>query len=201
MYRCPCRQSIFRSYNIHFQCCAFWWRSFHMPVWKRTHKGLRVSNVALLWVVFKWHHGSKGVKDQIAPTCNYMLQHLAACWKSQTQAAKQLLGHTKILHTLVGMGRVRVRVIWSLTPRAAAVPYPILHTLVGMDRVRVIWSLTPRAAAVPYPILHTLVGMGRVRVRVIWSLTPRAAAVPYPGNVTWISHKGQWRIKLGGDKI
>ena len=143
MYGCPCRQSIFRSYNIHFQSYAFWWRSFHMPVWKRTHKGLRVSNVALLWVVFKWRHGSKGVKDQIAPTCNYMLQHLAAaCWKSQTQAAKQLLGHTKILHTLVGMGRVRV----------------------------------------------------------IWSLTPRAAAVPYPGNVTWISHKGQWSIKLGGEK-
>ena len=29
---------------------------------KRRQKGLRVSNVALLLVVFKWHHGSEGVK-------------------------------------------------------------------------------------------------------------------------------------------
>ena len=32
-----------------------------MPVGRR-QKGLRVSHFALLWVVFKWHHGSEGVK-------------------------------------------------------------------------------------------------------------------------------------------
>ena len=33
-----------------------------MPERKRRQKGLRVSNFALLLVVFKWHHGSEGVK-------------------------------------------------------------------------------------------------------------------------------------------
>ena len=56
-----CKQYIFRSYNICFQCCAFWWKSFHVPVRKRRPKGLRVSNFTLLWVVFKWQHGSEGV--------------------------------------------------------------------------------------------------------------------------------------------
>ena len=30
-----CKQYIFWSYNIYFQCCAFWWKSFHMPVQKK----------------------------------------------------------------------------------------------------------------------------------------------------------------------
>ena len=37
---------------------------FHMPVRKRRQKGLRVSGFALLWVVFKWHHGSEVVKPK-----------------------------------------------------------------------------------------------------------------------------------------
>ena len=47
---CACRQYIFRSYNIDFECYAFCWRQ----------TTLRVSNFSLLWVVFKWH-GSEGV--------------------------------------------------------------------------------------------------------------------------------------------
>ena len=35
-----------------------------MSVRKRIQKDLRMSNFALLWVVFKWHHGSKGVNRQ-----------------------------------------------------------------------------------------------------------------------------------------
>ena len=63
MQRGTCKQSIFRSCNIyvlHFDGDPF---SFHMPVWKRRQKGLRTSNFALLWVIFKWHHGSEGVKN------------------------------------------------------------------------------------------------------------------------------------------
>ena len=59
-----CKQYIFPSYNIfYFQCCAFWWKSVYMPVQKRRQKGWRVSNLVLLLVVFKWHHGREGVKD------------------------------------------------------------------------------------------------------------------------------------------
>ena len=32
---------------------------------RRSQKGLRVSDFALLSVVFKWHHGSEGVKESI----------------------------------------------------------------------------------------------------------------------------------------
>ena len=59
MHGHACRQYFFRSYNIYFQCHAFWLRSFHMPVWKRRQKGSRVSNFTLLWVIFKWYHGSE----------------------------------------------------------------------------------------------------------------------------------------------
>ena len=33
-----------------------------MPVRRRRQKGLSVSHFALLLVIFKWHHGSEGVK-------------------------------------------------------------------------------------------------------------------------------------------
>ena len=38
-----CKQYIFRSYNIYFQCCVFWWKSCHMPVRKRKEKDLSLS--------------------------------------------------------------------------------------------------------------------------------------------------------------
>ena len=50
-----------------------------------------------------------------APVCNHMHQDLCARYKSQTLAAIPLFGHTKILHTLIGMGRAAL---------ATAVPYP-----------------------------------------------------------------------------
>ena len=59
IHRCACKQCIFRSCNISFQCCAFWWKPFHLPVQNRKPKGWRVSNFAILWVVFKWLHGSE----------------------------------------------------------------------------------------------------------------------------------------------
>ena len=65
VHRRACKQYIFRSYNICFKCYAFWWKSFCMPVWKRRQKDWRVSNFALLWVVFKWHHGSEGVNSVV----------------------------------------------------------------------------------------------------------------------------------------
>ena len=37
-----------------------------MPVWKRKQKGLRVSSITFVLVIFKWHHGSEGVKDKSA---------------------------------------------------------------------------------------------------------------------------------------
>ena len=43
---------IFLFEDIYWQCCEFWWMSFHMP---------------LLLVVFKWQHGSEGVK--VASEC------------------------------------------------------------------------------------------------------------------------------------
>ena len=69
MLRCACKQYIFQSCNICFECYAFWWKSFHTPVQKRRQKGLRVSDFALLWVVFKWNHGSEGVKLPYVCVC------------------------------------------------------------------------------------------------------------------------------------
>ena len=40
MHGRACKQYTFRSYNIYFQCCTFWWRSFHMPVSRRRQKRL-----------------------------------------------------------------------------------------------------------------------------------------------------------------
>ena len=74
-----CKQCIFWSYNVYFQFYAFWWRSFHMPVWKRRQKGLRVSNFALSWVVFKWHHGSEGVNVHL---------HVYTWWQPECSAVE-----------------------------------------------------------------------------------------------------------------
>ena len=35
VHRRACKQYVFRSCDIYFQCYEFWWRSFHMPVRKR----------------------------------------------------------------------------------------------------------------------------------------------------------------------
>ena len=62
MHGRACKQCIFWSYNTCFRCCEFWCRSVHMPAKKRRQKALRVWNLELLRVVFKWNHGSEGVK-------------------------------------------------------------------------------------------------------------------------------------------
>ena len=58
-----CKQYIFRSYSIYFQCYTFWCKSFHTPFRKRKQKGLRVSNFAFSLAIFKRHHGSEGVNN------------------------------------------------------------------------------------------------------------------------------------------
>ena len=64
MHGHACKQYIFWSYNIYFQCLVFSWLSFHMLVQKKKKKkDLGVWNFALLLVVFKWHHGSEGVNS------------------------------------------------------------------------------------------------------------------------------------------
>ena len=59
----PANSTFSHPITFYFQCCAFWWKSVYMPVQKRRQKGWRVSNLVLLLVVFKWHHGREGVKD------------------------------------------------------------------------------------------------------------------------------------------
>ena len=59
-------QYFFRSYSIYFYCYTQLWKSLHTPVRKRKQKGLKVLNLALLFVVFKRRHGSEGVNDDKA---------------------------------------------------------------------------------------------------------------------------------------
>ena len=47
-----------------FSMLWVWWKCFHRPVRKRRQKGLRVSSFLILLVVFKWYHGSEGVKTR-----------------------------------------------------------------------------------------------------------------------------------------
>ena len=73
------KQYIFCTYNIYFQCYIFQWKSIHMPVAvrKRRRKQLRVSNFALLLVIFKRHRGSYGVKrSQIWLTAVTLQSHM-----------------------------------------------------------------------------------------------------------------------------
>ena len=60
MHGRACKQSIFRSYNICSQYCVYLWKSFHITARKIRQKQLRVSNFAVLLLVFKWYHGSEG---------------------------------------------------------------------------------------------------------------------------------------------
>jgi len=57
------KQYIFHSSNICFQCNVFRWQSLHMPVGKKktNSQGFQTDFVLLL-VIFKWHHGSEGVR-------------------------------------------------------------------------------------------------------------------------------------------
>ena len=63
MHGHACKQYIFHSCNICFQCDVFHWKSFHMTAWKIRRKQFRVSNFALWLFIFKRHHGSEGVNS------------------------------------------------------------------------------------------------------------------------------------------
>ena len=67
IYGRACKQYIFRSYSTStFGATRFDKKKyFHRPVRKRRQKGFKVSNFALLWVVFNWHHGGEGVKTTL----------------------------------------------------------------------------------------------------------------------------------------
>ena len=61
------QEFIFRSYRPStFNAVRFDQNPFTLLVQKRRQKGLRVSNLALLMVVFKWHHGSEGVNQLVS---------------------------------------------------------------------------------------------------------------------------------------
>ena len=59
-----CKQNILLSYNICFQFCVFWWRSFHMPVRKSRQNGLRVMMMkcCLMSSDVSWH-----IRDKLRP--------------------------------------------------------------------------------------------------------------------------------------
>ena len=65
MYGRVCKLYFPVLYHIYFECYAFWWKSFHMPVRSRKQKGLMVSNCTLLMFVFKWHPRSEGVNETL----------------------------------------------------------------------------------------------------------------------------------------
>ena len=48
-------------------------------------------------------------RDHTAPVCSHRHQHLCTRYKSQTLAVVPLFGHTKILHTLIGMGSAALK--------------------------------------------------------------------------------------------
>ena len=57
-----CKPYIFRSYNTStFSAMRLDKNPFTRRCEKRMQKGVRVWDFALLWLVFKWRHGSEGV--------------------------------------------------------------------------------------------------------------------------------------------
>ena len=62
MHGCACKQYIFQSCNTStFNAMHFLWKSFHMRVWKRKQKGLRVKDFALLLFVLSGIMAMKGL--------------------------------------------------------------------------------------------------------------------------------------------
>ena len=59
VYRRVCKQYIFRSYNIAVLCVLMKFLLHASAKKKKKTKKWRISNLALLWVVFKWHQGVK----------------------------------------------------------------------------------------------------------------------------------------------
>ena len=57
-----------------------------------------------------------------APVYTHMHQHMCARYKSQTLAATPLFGHTKILHTLIGMGSAALALLCLSQVRRPEIP-------------------------------------------------------------------------------
>ena len=62
---------------------------------KRTQKGLRVWNLALLLVVFKWHHGSEEVNFSFLPTSFFPV--LFCAWRGQSDTVTSDRHRTKVI--------------------------------------------------------------------------------------------------------
>ena len=105
MHRRACKQYIFRSYNISFQCFAFWWKSFHVPVRKkeRKKKGLRVSNFALLLIVLIDIMAVKGLSNNncllmwLQVNCIEMSTNSGTVRKQVRETLKQLQKDKKVV--------------------------------------------------------------------------------------------------------
>ena len=65
---CACLQIMYFAvlWQIHFQCCALWWKCFHLLTGgRRKPKGFGISNFALLSLVTKWHRGHERVMPEL----------------------------------------------------------------------------------------------------------------------------------------
>ena len=65
MHGHACKQYIFRSCNVYFQCYEFWWKSFQC---EKGQTCWRLSNFPVLLIVFKWNRCSEGVNVTIVST-------------------------------------------------------------------------------------------------------------------------------------
>ena len=63
---------------------------FHVPVQKRRQKSSRVSYLVLLLVVFKWHHGSEGVKHHGYLLCVGRIVPNMSAWHLKTLSPTSL---------------------------------------------------------------------------------------------------------------
>ena len=86
---------------MYFQCYALWWKSFHLPVQKRRGKCWRVSNFALLLVIFKWHHSSERVKgsNSSCPPLRLGVAGSVLVWNIFDPIQPTLRGHSMLLCT------------------------------------------------------------------------------------------------------
>ena len=74
-------------------------QSFQMTVRKIRQKQLMVSNFALSLIVFKWHHGSKGVESpslsSLHLTCKRTFSEENSCSQPLQMPSKQAPSHTR----------------------------------------------------------------------------------------------------------
>ena len=78
MHACTCERYISRSYSASTVNAMRFHKNPFMLVLKRRQKGLSVSNLEFLLVVFKWHPGSEGVKA-LMPTVSKIVEGGRVC--------------------------------------------------------------------------------------------------------------------------